>query len=300
MFIQQTYKQEYEVIILVKIYLDSGHGGSDPGAVGNGLKEKYLTLQISTRIKEILSKEYQDVSIKMSRTGDTFPSLSDRTNQANACGGDFFLSIHINSGGGTGFESFIYPSSGTPATSYQSDIHSEVMKLVNYTDRGKKTANFHVLRKSTMPALLTENGFIDSSSDASKLKKASFIEALARGHVNGLVKAFALKKVQEHENIKEKTFHTVVKGDTFYSIAKDYDTTVERLEILNPTIDPTALPIGKKLVVRVIETIYHIVKKGDTVSALAEEYGSSINQIKTWNNLDSNYTIQIGQRLRVK
>lgn len=100
----------------------------------NGLKERNLTLQISTRIKEILSKEYQDVSIKMSRTGDTFPSLSDRTNQANAWGADFFLSIHINSGGGTGFESYIYPSSGTPATTYQSAIHSEVLKLVNYTD----------------------------------------------------------------------------------------------------------------------------------------------------------------------
>lgn len=285
---------------MVKIYIDSGHGGSDPGAVGNGLNEKNLTLQISMRIKEILSKEYQDVSIKMSRTGDTFPSLSDRTNEANAWGADFFLSIHINSGGGTGFESYIYPSSGTPATTYQSIIHSEVTKLVNYKDRGKKTANFHVLRRSNMPALLTENGFIDSNSDASKLKTASFVEALARGHVNGIVKAFALKKVQEAENIEEKTFHTVVKGDTFYSIAKNYDTTVARLEALNPTIDPTALPIGKKLVVRVRETIYYIVKKGDTVSALAQEYGSSINQIKTWNKLDSNYNIQIGQRLRVK
>lgn len=285
---------------MVKIYIDSGHGGSDPGAVGNGLNEKNLTLQISMRIKEILTKEYQDVSIKMSRTGDTFPSLSDRTNEANAWGADFFLSIHINSGGGTGFESYIYPSSGTPATTYQSIIHSEVTKLVNYKDRGKKTANFHVLRRSTMPALLTENGFIDSNSDASKLKTDSFVEALARGHVNGIVKAFALKKVQEVENIEEKTFHTVVKGDTFYSIAKNYDTTVARLEALNPTIDPTALPIGKKLVVRVRETIYYIVKKGDTVSALAQEYGSGINQIKTWNKLDNNYNIQIAQRLRVK
>lgn len=77
---------------MVKIYIDLGHGGTDPGAVSNGLREKDLTLQIATRIKDILVG-YKDVSTKMSRTGDTFPSLSARTNEANAWGGRFF-SIH--------------------------------------------------------------------------------------------------------------------------------------------------------------------------------------------------------------
>lgn len=69
---------------MVKIFIDPGHGGSDPGSVGNGLKEKDLTLSIATRIKDILLIEYTNVFVKMSRTSDTFPSLSDRTNQANA------------------------------------------------------------------------------------------------------------------------------------------------------------------------------------------------------------------------
>lgn len=64
---------------MVKVFIDPGHGGTDPGAVGNGLQEKNLTLQIATRIKDILTLEYDNVSILMSRTGDQTVSLSERT-----------------------------------------------------------------------------------------------------------------------------------------------------------------------------------------------------------------------------
>ena len=75
-------------MIMVKIFIDPGHGGTDPGAVGNGLQEKNLTLQIATRVKNILLAEYNNVSVLMSRTGDTSLSLQERTNQANAWGAD--------------------------------------------------------------------------------------------------------------------------------------------------------------------------------------------------------------------
>lgn len=140
---------------MFKLYLDPGHGGSDPGAVTNGLREKDLTLSISLKIGEILANEYNDAAVKMSRTGDTFPTLNQRTKDANAWGADFYLSVHINSGGGTGFESFIYPNSGAPTTTYQSAIHEEIMKVIGLRDRGKKQGNLHVLRESNMPALLT-------------------------------------------------------------------------------------------------------------------------------------------------
>ncbi|AGE63582.1 sporulation-specific N-acetylmuramoyl-L-alanine amidase [Bacillus subtilis] len=179
---------------MVKIFIDPGHGGSDPGATGNGLQEKTLTLQIALALRTILTNEYEGVSLLLSRTSDQFVSLNDRTNAANNWGADFFLSIHVNSGGGTGFESYIYPGVGAPTTTYQSTIHSEVIQAVDFADRGKKTANFHVLRESAMPALLTENGFIDTVADANKLKTSSFIQSLARGHANGLEQAFNLKK----------------------------------------------------------------------------------------------------------
>lgn len=68
------------------------------------------------------------------------------------------------------------------------------MKITDFNDRGIKTNNFHVLRETNMPAVLTENGFIDRAEDAQKLSNPTFREQLARGHVNGLVKAFGLQR----------------------------------------------------------------------------------------------------------
>ncbi|MGM9968421.1 MAG: N-acetylmuramoyl-L-alanine amidase [Rummeliibacillus sp.] len=230
---------------MVKIYIDPGHGGKDSGTVGNGLKEKDFTLKIAKRIRELLAR-YKNVSTKMSRTGDTFPSLSARTNEANAWGADFFLSIHINAGGGQGYEDYIYTSTNQVTKKYQDNIHTEILKLVDLKDRGQKTGNLHVLRESTMPALLTENGFIDNVSDASKLKKSAFIENLAQGHVNGIVKSFNLKRKEE---VPSNT-HTIVKGDTLYSIAIKYGTSVSKLLALNPKVKPNYLEIGQKLRVK--------------------------------------------------
>ena len=179
---------------MIKIYIDSGHGGSDPGAVGNGLKEKDITLKIALKIREILAHEFDNVAIKMSRTGDSYPTLTERTNEANSWGANFYLSIHINSAGGTagtGFETFKYPNS---SATYQNAIHAEILKLIDMKDRGKKTAKFHVLKETKMPAVLTENGFINNPVDAAHMKNLAWIEKVARGHVNGLEKAFNLKK----------------------------------------------------------------------------------------------------------
>ncbi|WP_232732099.1 N-acetylmuramoyl-L-alanine amidase [Bacillus sp. mrc49] len=140
---------------MTKIFIDRGHGGRDPGAVGNGLREKDITLKIGKRIRDILA-EYEKVTVKMSRTSDTFLSLSDRTKAANKWGADIFLSIHINAGGGTGYEDYIHTSASAKAKTYQNMIHTEIIKLINLRDRGKKKSNFHVVREAKMPGVLTE------------------------------------------------------------------------------------------------------------------------------------------------
>ncbi|AOH54663.1 N-acetylmuramoyl-L-alanine amidase [Peribacillus muralis] len=229
---------------MVKIFIDPGHGGTDPGSVGNGLKEKDLTLSIATRIKDILLIEYTNVFVKMSRTSDTFPSLSDRTNQANGWGADFYLAIHINAGGGTGYEDYIYTSTSQETKTYQDNIHAEVMKLINIPDRGQKTGDLHVLRETDMPALLTESGFVDNANDAAKLKTASFIEALARGHVNGLVKCFNLKKKNT------AVYHTVVSGDTVYSLSLAYGTTVQQIKDWNDLDSQYTIVVNQKVRVK--------------------------------------------------
>ncbi|WP_243356084.1 N-acetylmuramoyl-L-alanine amidase family protein [Bacillus litorisediminis] len=229
---------------MVKIFIDPGHGGSDTGAVGNGLQEKNLTLQIATRVRDILAAEYNNISILMSRTGDQTVSLTQRTDAANSWGADYYLSIHINAGGGTGFESFIYPNVGAPTTTYQDIIHEEILKQVDFYNRGKKEANFHVLRETYMPALLTENGFIDNATDANKLKQSSYIERIARGHVNGLARAF---------NIPKKTtyvYHTVVEGDTVYSLSRTYGSTIDQIKEWNNLDDNYTIYVGQVLRVK--------------------------------------------------
>src|SRR5690625_3343707 len=181
---------------MVKIYIDAGHGGHDPGAVANGLREKDLTLKITKHVRDYL-KNY-NCSVRMSRTNDKTLSLAQRTNDANRWGADFFLSIHINAGGGTGYEDYIYNglSNSSKTSKIRDAIHNEinnVLKKHGITNRGKKKANFHVLRESKMSAMLSENLFIDTAKDAKFLKDNAFLKDIGIAHAKGIVKAFNLK-----------------------------------------------------------------------------------------------------------
>lgn len=171
-----------------KVYLDPGHGGSDPGAVGNGLRESDLTLDIALRTRDHLNANW-NVDIRMSRTTDSTRSLSYRSSDANWWGAAIFVSIHINAGGGNGFETFRHPDASSGAVALQNTMHPKILSRMrgvgSVPDRGRKTANFHVLRETTMPAILTENLFIDSS-DADLLKNSAFLAATARGHAEGI------------------------------------------------------------------------------------------------------------------
>lgn len=179
----------------MKLFLDPGHGGSDSGASANGLLEKNLNLSISLKIRDKLMA-YEGIEVRMSRSTDTFLSLQQRTDDANKWGADYLLSIHINAGGGVGYEDFIHDklSDSSETAQIRNVIHAEIIQEVDFYNRGKKKANFHLVRESNMPAMLTENGFIDNKKDAEKLKSDAFLDQIAQGHVNGLVKAFGLKK----------------------------------------------------------------------------------------------------------
>src|SRR5690625_5247352 len=161
---------------MAKIVLDAGHGGHDGGASAYGLLEKTLTLQIVLKIRDYLNKHYTGHTIKLTRSTDKYLTLTQRTNIANNWGADYFMSIHINAGGGTGYEDYIYNGNVSAATRTNQDIiNREVIKATGWTNRGKKRANFAVVRQTNMPAILTESGFIDRKSDADKLKSDSFL-----------------------------------------------------------------------------------------------------------------------------
>lgn len=192
-------KYDKEVINVVKIYIDPGHGGTDPGATGNGLKEKDLTLAISKRIESLL-KEYEGVQVKLSRTTDQTLSLKQRTDMANAWKADYLMSVHINAGGGKGYEDYIFNGKVSGRTiDFQAVVHAEITKAVpEFLNRGKKRNNLHIVRESNMSSILTESGFIDNPSDSKLLKSADFLNRVALGHVYGIAKAFGLKKKPVH------------------------------------------------------------------------------------------------------
>jgi len=181
---------------MTKIFIDPGHGGTDTGAVGNGLQEKDITLSIALEMRRLLQSEYEGVSVQLSRTKDETVSLDERTERANRWGADLYVSIHVNAGGGTGYEDYIYHelSENSRTARIRDVLHEEVIRATRFHDRGKKKANFHVLRETTMSAVLTENGFIDHEEDAEKLADLNFLRAIARGHVNGLARALGLRK----------------------------------------------------------------------------------------------------------
>lgn len=190
-----------------KVWIDAGHGGKDPGAVGNGLQEKDIALSIANDMKRKLESNYEDTQVMLSRSTDVYLSLTNRSSAANSAGADILVSIHCNSGGGAGgFESYRYTSAMAASVALQNIVHAETMSVLlpfGVIDRGKKVKNLHMVRESSMPAILTENLFIDVVSDAQKLKAPEVIKAIVDGHVSGIAKYLGLKKKEAPESARD-------------------------------------------------------------------------------------------------
>jgi len=182
---------------MVKIVVDSGHGGIDPGAVANGLREKDLNLDIGLGVAHKLELEYEDAQVILTRMGNETVSLRKRVEIANEANANFFLSLHVNAGGGSGFESFRHPQAFTNTKVLQYKIHDELMKFYrkfSRPDRGKKTANFYVLRETKMSAVLLENLFLDNTEEVKLLRTVSFRNELIDAITVAVAKALNLKR----------------------------------------------------------------------------------------------------------
>jgi N-acetylmuramoyl-L-alanine amidase len=185
---------------VVEIQLDAGHGGSDPGAVGHGLHEADIVLDLCLKTGDYLIDNYEKVKITYSRSNDTHLSLGQRTDIANLRNVDFFYSFHNNSFGNTaanGFETWVYTNPGAQTIAYQNVIHGEIMQFLKkygITDRGKKRGNLHVVRETKMPAILTEYLFISNKKENDLLRNKDFINGLAEVTAKGIAKAIGLKE----------------------------------------------------------------------------------------------------------
>ena len=172
----------------MKVFLGVGHGGSDPGAVANGVKEKDLNLSIALACRDVLVKH--GVEVRMSREKDENDPIGDETKECNVYGPDLAVDIHNNAGGGDGGEVF-YSHLGGKGKTLAENILAEIVK-VGQNSRGIKTRvnsqgkdYYAFIRNTTCPATIVECAFVDNASDlkilATEAQKKSMGEAIAKG-----------------------------------------------------------------------------------------------------------------------
>lgn len=149
-----------------KVIIDAGHGGQEPGAVYNGRKEKNDALRLAFDLGNAL--ERRGIQAVYTRVDDVYDSPYEKAAMGNQSDADFFVSIHRNAmpspGTGSGIENLVFSSSGT-AGLLGKNIGRE-FGAVGWTDLGvKERPGLVVLRRTKMPAVLVEAGFIDNERD---------------------------------------------------------------------------------------------------------------------------------------
>lgn len=176
------------------IVIDAGHGGSDPGASGNGIIEKNLTLDVSKRVEAKLKRA--GAQVLMTRSGDTFPSLEARTEFAKKHYAETFVSIHGNAftPSANGTEVF-YDSSTNPngneSRILAQYIQNNIVRMANMTDRGVKDSRFYVIRNNNVAAVLVELGFMTNKADAEKLSSDRYKDIFAEAIYQGLLQYYS-------------------------------------------------------------------------------------------------------------
>jgi len=169
-----------------KICIDPGHGGRDSGAVGPSTYEKNNVLQLAQKIAAILQASGIETVLTHSDDRDFCPGyfnvdedLQNRVAVANSSGADIFISLHNNSGGGNGNEVYALQPGG-PGGKLAQCIHARMLGL-SMADRGVKFAGWYVVRKTTMPAVLVEYGFIDTEESLILAKMDQAALTIAQG-----------------------------------------------------------------------------------------------------------------------
>lgn len=175
-----------------KIMIDAGHGGRDPGAVYNGRQEKDDVLALALAVGQIL--EDSGLDVEYTRTTDIYESPGEKAREANNAGADFFVSIHRNSfprpNEVFGVETLVYDRSGIK-NEMAENVNRQLEKI-GFRNLGvKERPNLAVLRRTQMPAILVEAGFINSDID-NQLFDDNF-QAIAQGIADGILDTLGIK-----------------------------------------------------------------------------------------------------------
>ncbi|NEP33139.1 N-acetylmuramoyl-L-alanine amidase, partial [Moorena sp. SIO3B2] len=183
------------------VVIDAGHGGKDPGAIGlGGIQEKDVNLSISRQVEALLEK--QGIQVVMTRSDDRFISLDGRVQVAERTDADLFVSIHANAIGRNrpdvnGLETYYYSTGQSLAQT----IHYTILRSVDISDRRTRRARFYVLRKTSMPAVLVEVGFLTGDEDSAKLKTSAYRSQMARAIARGILLYIRQNRLYSAESV---------------------------------------------------------------------------------------------------
>lgn len=175
-----------------RVVIDAGHGGSDTGAIGGGINEKDITLDVSKRVEKLLKQKGYDV--KMTRVDDTYVSLQDRVEISEAYGPDIFVSIHVNSSVKpeiSGVETHYYHQESMELAQI---VHASFASAVQSPNRGLFKSKFYVINHTTSPAVLIEIGFISNANERAQLVGEKRKQATAKAIADGIQEYFKQNK----------------------------------------------------------------------------------------------------------
>lgn len=290
-----------------KVVIDAGHGGSDGGAVGNGIVEKNLNLEISKYIHERLDE--LGIENTLIRDDDITLVPIERVKKVVAPYGSdddvLVISNHINAGGGQGAE-IIYALRNTDSFSKRiaNELENSGREVRKYYQRrypSDSSRDYYFIHRDTgnTEAVIVEYGFLDNSTDAELLKKywKDYAEAVVKAIAGYVGVPYTYTGPILNEN-----YYIVQSGDSLWSISKKYDISVDKLKEIN-NLDSNLLKIGQKLLVKDTSSsddvgVYYTVKYGDTLYGIAKAYGLSVDELKNMNGLKNN-NLSVGQKLLV-
>ncbi len=166
------------------IVIDPGHGGSDCGAIRNGINEKSITLDVSKRVVELLRKKGYEVY--MTREKDETVSLQERVEISENLSPDVFVSIHVNSSNSDsphGLETHYYKDNSLMLAK---TVHASMLNHIKANNRGLFKSKFYVINHTTAPAILVEIGFISNAAERAQLVSESRKQATAKAIAEGI------------------------------------------------------------------------------------------------------------------
>ncbi|MCP4401844.1 MAG: LysM peptidoglycan-binding domain-containing protein [bacterium] len=311
--IQELKQNQYRILVL-----DPGHGGRDPGANKNGLKEKTIVMDLARRIQAILQKDAPYIKIYLTRDGDYFLPLPKRTEIAREYNADLFVSLHVNSSKSAkarGFSVYTLSEKATDAAAKKlaeqenaADLLFGGMETPTPTDEDSlltfvladlsaKASLQHSLEFGSLSLNTTIAALQPYKIYKEGLKRANFAVLRSADMPAVLVEACYLSNKREAKLLKQKDFRDEIAESLASSIITYFQQigTPDRPQMMQARKIASVQPSPQSPTLA--DPKVHVVKSGESLSIIAGRYKVNLRQLRQINKLASADLIYVGQRL---